>query len=58
MHKTFRRPVVLTILVFALSASRLGAQELEPGAYTVSPVGINVLNLTYGLSTGDVTFDP
>jgi len=58
MHKPFRGLVSLTLLVFALSVSRLSAQELEPGAYTVSPVGINVLNLTYGLSTGDVTFDP
>jgi hypothetical protein len=34
------------------------AQELEPGAYTVSPVGINVLNLGYVFNTGDINFDP
>jgi outer membrane putative beta-barrel porin/alpha-amylase len=48
----------LTFVVLLTSAPYAAAQELEPGAYTVSPVGINVLNLTYGLSTGDVTFDP
>jgi hypothetical protein len=34
------------------------AQELEPGAYTVSPVGINVFNAGYIFNTGDINFDP
>lgn len=58
MPKSVRSLVSLALLVFAVPASRLAAQELEPGAYTVSPVGINVLNLSYVFNTGDVTFDP
>jgi hypothetical protein len=34
------------------------AQELEPGAYTVSPVGVTVLNIGYVFNSGDVAFDP
>jgi hypothetical protein len=34
------------------------AQELNPGAYTVSPVGANFIGTTYQYSSGDVTFDP
>jgi Putative MetA-pathway of phenol degradation len=34
------------------------AQELEPGAYTVSPVGVNFIGASYALNRGDVTFDP
>lgn len=45
------------VLVVA-SALPLAAQELEPGAYSVSPVGVNFLVATYNLSGGDVTFDP
>jgi Putative MetA-pathway of phenol degradation len=52
------RGASLVILVTAVASSRVSAQELEPGAYTVSPVGINVLNLSYVFNTGDVNFDP
>ena len=48
---------LLTLLGIALSGPA-SAQELEPGAYTVSPVGVNVFNLGYVLNDGDVTFDP
>src|SRR3990172_4894183 len=34
------------------------AQELEPGAYSVSPVGVSFFVATYNFSGGDVTFDP
>ena len=34
------------------------AQELEPRAYSVSPVGVNILVLSYMNSQGDVVFDP
>ena len=44
-------------LLFA-SALPSAAQELEPGAYSVSPVGVNFLVATYNFSGGDVTFDP
>jgi hypothetical protein len=53
-----RRLALLTLFGFLLSAPLAIAQELEPGAYTVSPVGINVLNLGYVFNDGDVTFDP
>jgi hypothetical protein len=33
-------------------------QQLEPGAYSVSPVGVNIFLVTNGLSWGDVNFDP
>jgi hypothetical protein len=52
-----RRLATLTLLGLALGAPAR-AQELEPGAYTVSPVGINVFNLGYVFNDGDVTFDP
>jgi hypothetical protein len=45
----------LFLLAFALPSV---AQELEPGAYSVSPVGVNILVATYNLSGGDLTFDP
>ena len=47
--------LVLLGLVVSFPAT---AQELEPGAYTVSPVGINLLNVGYVFNHGDVTFDP
>ena len=46
------------LLAVALAATPGAAQELEPGAYTVSPVGLNVLNVGYVFNSGDVTFDP
>ena len=49
--------LVLLLAAIAASPSRAFAQELEPGAYTVSPVGINVLNLSYVFNSGDVNFD-
>jgi hypothetical protein len=53
------RPRTLgALLVIALASAPVAAQELEPGAYTVSPVGINLLNVGYVFNSGDVTFDP
>jgi hypothetical protein len=46
------------VLALCLCATTAAAQELEPGAYTVSPVGVNVFNVGYTFNTGDVTFDP
>jgi hypothetical protein len=46
------------LLAIAFAATPASAQELEPGAYTVSPVGLNVLNVGYAFNGGDVTFDP
>jgi hypothetical protein len=45
------------LLVLGLPLPGLG-QQLEPGAYSVSPVGVNILVFTYNLSRGDLNFDP
>ncbi len=41
-----------------IGAATSAAQELNPGAYTVSPVGANFIGATYQFSSGDVDFDP
>jgi hypothetical protein len=41
-----------------VSARGASAQELEPGAYTVSPIGVNFVGASYSYNQGDVTFDP
>jgi hypothetical protein len=46
-----------SILLFSMALPVLG-QQLEPGAYSISPVGLNIVLLTNGLSWGDVNFDP
>lgn len=52
-----RRLALLTLLGIAVSF-HASAQELEPGAYTISPVGINVFSVGYAFNDGDLTFDP
>lgn len=48
-----------SLAIAVLSGGRAAAaQELEPGAYTVSPVGVNVVGAAYALNKGDVSFDP
>lgn len=43
----------------ALAAAHLArAQELEPGAYSPAPVGMNIIVLADTFSTGDLNFDP
>jgi hypothetical protein len=39
-------------------ASVARAQDLEPRAYSASPVGLNFAALVYARSTGDIVFDP
>jgi len=39
-------------------ASQAPAQELEPRAYSPSPVGANILVVGYSRSSGDVLFEP
>ena len=41
-----------------LCAMRASAQELEPRAYSASPIGTNFLLVGIGRSSGDVVFDP
>lgn len=53
------RLTVAAIAVIAVATPRHAtAQELNPGAYTVSPIGANFFGATYQYSSGDVTFDP
>ena len=51
--------VVAGLLIVGLGLTSLvNAQQLEPRAYSVSPVGTNIVVLGYGRSTGDIAFDP
>lgn len=45
------------LLVLALPASSLRAQDLEPRTYSNLPVGLNFLLAGYGYTTGNVAFD-
>ena len=53
-----RARVFGALLAIAFAEAPVSAQELEPGAYTVSPVGNNLLNVGYVFNDGDVAFDP
>jgi hypothetical protein len=44
--------------MLGLLAQPTGAQELEPRAYSVAPVGTEFLVVSVGRSVGDVSFDP
>jgi outer membrane putative beta-barrel porin/alpha-amylase len=46
------------LLGSVLFATGIGAQELEPRAYSPSPVGVNFSLLALGRSTGEVLTDP
>jgi len=46
------------LLLAMLCATRAAGQELEPRAYSASPIGTNFLVVGIGRSTGDVVFDP
>lgn len=47
------------LLVASLGLTgRVVGQQLEPRAYSVSPVGTNIVVVGYGRSSGDLAFDP
>jgi hypothetical protein len=46
------------VLVGLAAARALAAQELEPDAYEVAPIGLNFVSVSYTFSNGDVAFDP
>jgi hypothetical protein len=48
----------MIIMALFLGASPVSAQQLEPRAYSASPVGANFLGLGYLYSTGGVVIDP
>ena len=45
-------------LAAVISAVSLAAQELEPRAYSVSPVGTNFVVVSTTRASGDISFDP
>ena len=51
-------PVSAFGLVMALTAAAASAQDLEPRAYSASPVGLNFLIVGFQRSTGGVVTDP
>jgi hypothetical protein len=56
---TIPRSRTVLLLVLLACAPRSGAaQELEPRAYSASPVGVNFVVVGFTRSTGSVTFDP
>jgi hypothetical protein len=53
------RPKRIAVIAFIfISVEALNAQQLEPRAYSISPTGVNVINMSYGYSIGDLSFDP
>lgn len=55
------RGVIAGLVAFLLLSGPVAvteAQELEPGAYAVAPVGLNVFVVSNTLSFGDLAFDP
>src|SRR5688572_16150927 len=57
---SFVRHKCARVALFSLlvPARLLISQELDPNAYSTSPVGVNILALTNNLSSGDLSFDP
>jgi hypothetical protein len=51
----FRRLFPIALLVCSVP---LRAQDLEPRAYSVSPLGFNLVGLGYNYTSGDLVFDP
>jgi hypothetical protein len=52
------RAALCGLVCLAFASSPSGAQEMEPKAYSPSPVGANFLVASYSFSSGDVLFDP
>jgi len=45
-------------LIFTAVSDTLAAQDLEPRAYSASPVGTSFVGIAFGRSSGDIAFDP
>src|SRR5581483_3654066 len=50
--------VLCGVLVGLATVHPLAAQELEPDAYEVAPIGLNFASVSYTFSKGDVSFAP
>lgn len=57
-----RKPLIRRVVGFVAASfvlpSVLLAQDMEPKAYSASPVGANFLVVVFGRSTGSIVFDP
>ena len=53
-----QQAIVGAVICLGLTAAMASAQELEPRAYSPSPVGANFLVTSYIWSAGNVVFDP
>ena len=62
MKKTVQRAYVrllpIWVILSAVVSSRIAAQELEPGAYSPSPIDFNILVGALTFNSGDLAFDP
>jgi hypothetical protein len=56
--RCFRHAWLGAALLYSMSAPPAHAQEMEPHAYSASPVGTNFAVFDYARSSGDVSFDP
>jgi hypothetical protein len=54
----FARLIVLALLVTLAGARGAGAQDMEPRAYSPSPVGTNFVAVVLGGTRGAILFDP
>jgi len=52
------RTAAAILMCGVLVVANASAQEMEPRAYSASPVGANFLVTSYSWSTGDIVFDP
>jgi hypothetical protein len=50
--------LLLVVGIATLSSVGAAAQDLEPRAYSASPIGTNFVGFGFGRSSGDITFDP
>jgi hypothetical protein len=57
-HRFFQCAVLSCLVAGCLLARPTDAQQMEPRAYSPSPVGLNFLAVSYGHSEGNVVFDP
>jgi hypothetical protein len=49
--------VTLAVLLILVLAARVGAQDLDPRAFSPTPVGLNVAAVGYSYSDGNIFFD-
>jgi hypothetical protein len=52
------RPFRFAAGILAITAAHAAGQELEPRSYSASPTGAHFAAVAYGISTGDIIFDP